>query len=202
MAVTESSPPVGESRPGGRAARVVAAVQQATAELLAEVGYDALSMEEVATRAGVHKTTVYRRWPTKAELVSTTVRELSERSVVVPDTGTLQGDLAAFSKAIVAYVNGPQTLAAARSLLAAAAGSEELASGLHRYWADRIHNATPIITRAIERGELAASVDPTLAIETAIGPIWVRLLLTGELVTPELAEEVAATVAAGLAAQR
>jgi AcrR family transcriptional regulator len=181
---------------------VVAAVQQATAELLAEVGYDALSMEEVATRAGVHKTTVYRRWPTKAELVSTTVRELSERSVVVPDTGTLQGDLAAFSKAIVAYVNGPQTLAAARSLLAAAAGSEELASGLHRYWADRIHNATPIITRAIERGELAASVDPTLAIETAIGPIWVRLLLTGEPVTPELAEEVAATVAAGLAAQR
>jgi len=196
------TPSVGEARPGGRAARVVASVQRATTELLAEVGYDGVTIEAVAARAGVHKTTVYRRWPTKAELVAATVRDASQRNVTVPDTGTLLGDLTAFAETIVAYVSDQQTMSATRSLLAAAAGSPELGAGMHQYWAERMRNAEPIITRAVERGELAPSIDPTVAIETAIGPIWVRLLLTGEPVTAELAQEVAAVVAAGLMAQK
>ena len=91
--MTESHARVGEQRPGGRAERVRNAVLEATAELLTEVGYDQLTIDEVAARAGVHKTTVYRRWPTKPELITAAASAHSEQNVPIPDTGTLLGDL-------------------------------------------------------------------------------------------------------------
>src|SRR5688572_9801014 len=90
---------VGEQRPGGRSARVRAAELAATAEALAEDGYDALSIEAVGARAGVHKTTVYRRWPTKADLVADAARARSEQHVPIPDTGGLAGDLRLLAEA-------------------------------------------------------------------------------------------------------
>src|SRR5580658_8453688 len=78
---------VGERRPGGRSARNRAAVLDAAVELLAEASYDDLSMENIAARAGVHKTTVYRRWPTKADLVADAIRARSQAVVPLPDTG-------------------------------------------------------------------------------------------------------------------
>src|SRR3712207_1543584 len=89
----EPQPRVGERRPGGRSARVRAAVLSATIDALVDVGYDGLSVEDVARRAGVHKTTVYRRWPTRAALVAEATRERSQQVIPVPDTGTLAGDL-------------------------------------------------------------------------------------------------------------
>ena len=68
--MSTTKPRVGEQRPGGRAERVRTAVLEAAAELLTEVGYDKMRVEDVAARAGVHKTTVYRRWPTKAALTA------------------------------------------------------------------------------------------------------------------------------------
>ena len=76
----------------------------ATADLLAEVGYEALTFEAVAQRAGVHKTTVYRRWPTKPDLVADAARERSVQLVEVPDTGTLLGDLTALARAVAANI--------------------------------------------------------------------------------------------------
>jgi AcrR family transcriptional regulator len=98
--MTISSLRPGEQRPGGRTAKVRAAVLQATVAALAEDGYEALNVEDVARRAGVHKTTVYRRWPTKPELVADAVRERSDERVEVPDTGTLAGDLQALARAL------------------------------------------------------------------------------------------------------
>jgi len=80
-------------RPGGRSARVVHDVLDAVLAELAERGYALLSMEAVAQRAGVNKTTIYRRWPTKPELVLHALQELSIRSVAVPETGTVREDL-------------------------------------------------------------------------------------------------------------
>src|SRR3954454_17804776 len=87
----------GASRPGGRSERVRSSVLAAAQELLAEGGYDALRVEDVASRAGVHKTTVYRRWPTKADLVMAVVEGRSEERVPVPDTGSLEDDLRQFA---------------------------------------------------------------------------------------------------------
>ena len=80
-------------RSAPRGAPVVRAVMRATFEELAEVGYGALSIDDVARRAGVNKTTVYRRWPTKEDLVTTALLALPEEYFAMPNTGTIRGDL-------------------------------------------------------------------------------------------------------------
>ncbi|MEL7157161.1 MAG: TetR/AcrR family transcriptional regulator [Actinomycetota bacterium] len=191
---------VGERRPGGRSARVRADVLRATSGLLEDVGYDELSMEDVAARAGVHKTTVYRRWPTKAELVFDAISEQSAEAVPVPDTGNLVDDLQLLAREVVANIGHPGRGRRSRSLVAAAATSDEVADAMHAFWAQRLAASAAIVERAVERGELPADADPHLIIESLIGPLWVRLLLTGEPITDELADRVAALVAAGATA--
>lgn len=195
--MTDAGPRVGQQRPGGRAARVRADVLAAAAELLTAVGYDQMSVEDVAKRAGVHKTTVYRRWQTKAELVADAVRIHSQEAVPIPDTGTVLGDLQAFAREIVANIGSEGGARRSRSIAAAAATSDELAAGMQVFWQERLAASAPIVQRAIERGELPTGTDPNLIIETVIGPLWVRLLLTGEPLTDDLADRVAELVTVG-----
>ena len=200
MTATEQR--VGEQRPGGRAARVRTAVLEATSELLTEVGYDRLTIDEVAERAGVHKTTVYRRWPTKPELVAEAVRVHSDENVPIPDTGTVLGDLQALASEVVANIGSDGGTRRSRSIAAAAATSDELAVGLHEFWVHRLTATAPIIERAVARGELPPDSDANLIIETLVGPIWLRVLLTGEPIDDDLAERVALLVATGAARQQ
>lgn len=175
-------------------------VLSAVSELLMEVGYEDMSVEDVAARAGVHKTTVYRRWPTKPELVVDAVGAQSEEDVPVPDTGTLLGDLQAFARAIAANIGSDGGARRSRSLVAAVAAltsSDQLVDRMHEFWAGRFTNASVIVERAIERGELPADTDPDLLIEALIGPLWVRLLLTGLPITDRLADDIARLVASG-----
>ncbi len=188
---------VGAQRPGGRAARVRSVVLKTTAEMLAEVGYDEMSVEEVATRAGVHKTTVYRRWSTKSALIADAIRVSSQENVPIPDTGSLRGDLQALARSVAATIGSTDGARRSRSLAAAGTMSEELAADMHAFWAERLSASGTVIDRAIARGELPASCDPNLIIETLIGPLWVRLLLTGEPITADLADRVADLVTDG-----
>ncbi|MCH9815895.1 MAG: TetR/AcrR family transcriptional regulator [Actinomycetia bacterium] len=191
---------VGVQRPGGRAARVQAAILQATTELLVEVGYERLTFEDVATRAGVHKTTVWRRWSTKAALVADATRLRSEQHVPIPDTGSLQGDFQSLAREVAANIGSDIGARMGRSLVSAAATSTELATELHEFWAHRFTLTAPIIDRAIERGELPPDADKNLLVEALIGPLWARLLLTGEEITPNIADSVATIVATGATA--
>jgi AcrR family transcriptional regulator len=176
---------------------VRADVLAATTELLGESGYEDLSIEAVATRAGVHKTTVYRRWPTKAELIADALSARSEDRVPVPDTGTLAGDLAALAHAIVANIGSDVGGAMARTLVAASITSTEVAATGAGFWAGRLARTGVIVERAVARGELPAGTDPRLVIETLIGPLYVRLLLTGAPLDAGFADQVAALVARG-----
>ena len=83
-------PAASRPRPGGRSARVVTAVHAATLELLEDVGYEMLQLSDVAKRAEVNKTTVYRRWPTKTALVVDLLTSYTRGAVATPDTGSLQ----------------------------------------------------------------------------------------------------------------
>ncbi len=190
---------VGEQRPGGRAERVRTSVLGATSDLLSEFGYDGVSIDDVATRAGVHKTTVYRRWPTKAELIAEAVRVHSDEHIPVPDTGSLLGDLQVLAGDVVTEVGSDAGARRSRSIVAAAASSDELAAQLHAFWAHRMTATAPVVERAIERGEVPASSDANLIIEALVGPIWLRLLLTGEPIDEAFARRVAELVAAGAA---
>lgn len=195
--MAEDQPRVGEQRPGGRAARVRSAVLEATSDLLTEVGYEKMSMEEVASRAGVHKTTVYRRWPTKAKLVFDAVSVQAEVNIPMPDSGTLLGDLEALARSVVANLESNDGTQRSRTLVAAAATSNELAEGMHAFWGHRFAASAKVIEQAIERGELPPETDSNLIIETLVGPIWLRVLLTGEPISNEFADQIATLVAAG-----
>ena len=87
-------PKFGGVRTGGRSARVVDHVLRTTIEVLGEAGYAGLRIDDVAARAGVNKTTVYRRWPTKIQLVAAALRQ-HYTPIPAPDTGDLQRDLVA-----------------------------------------------------------------------------------------------------------
>jgi AcrR family transcriptional regulator len=195
--MVEQATRVGGQRPGGRSARIRAAILDATLDLLAEGSYDGLRIDEVAARAGVNKTTVYRRWPTKAELVADAIRARSQEHVRIPDTGSLEGDLRGLARAVAANIGGTVGESVTKTLVAAAATAEEVATGAASFWAERIELATAIVERAVARGELDRRADAGLVIESLIGPLYVRLLLTGEPVTRSLADRVATLTAAG-----
>ena len=194
-----STPRVGEQRPGGRAARVRTAVLEAAGELLTEVGYDVMSMEDVAARAGVHKTTVYRRWPTKAALTADAASLKSADAIPIPDSGTLVEDLQLLARDVVANIGTDEGARRYRSIAAASATSDELTVAMHGFWAERLALSAVIVERAIARGELPDSADANLIIETVIGPLWVRLLLTGEPITEALADQAVEIVIRGIA---
>ena len=196
--MSDTSPRVGQQRPGGRAERVRTAVLEAAAELLTEVGYDNMRMEDVAARAGVHKTTVYRRWPTKAALTADAAALHSADAVPIPDTGSIEGDLRLLAREVAANIGTEGGSRRSRSITAAAATSDELAAAMHGFWAHRLAVSSEVVDRAIQRGELPADTDANLIIETVIGPLWVRLLLTGEPITEDLADRVVAVVIAGV----
>lgn len=169
-------------RPGGRAATVVAAVRQAAEELLEEVGYEGLVLTEVAARARVNKTTVYRRWPSKVDLVTDLFLSRTAQQDVGRDTGSLVGDLTALLQDVVCNVNSP----AARAVLSALIGGvldEEARGAREAFWAERYRRGAAITERAAERGELPRGTDARLLLEDACSPVYYRLLITGETVT-------------------
>lgn len=170
----------GERRPGGRTARVRAAAIEATLAELVEFGYAALTLEGIARRAGVHKTTLYRRWGTREELVLEAMLERAGKHISVPDTGSLREDLKELARTAAANAASPDVAAMARAVAAESPRDSKLAAANSRFWAERLALDAVIVERAMERGEVAAGSDPAQVIESVLGPIHLRLLLTGE----------------------
>jgi AcrR family transcriptional regulator len=191
--------PTPARRPGGRSARVRTAAIAATLAELAERGYSALSLEQIARRAGIHKTTLYRRWGTREELVLDAMLERASAHVSVPDTGSLREDLLALARTAAANAATPEVTAMARAVAAEAPRDGRLAAANQRFWAERLALDATILERAIARGEVAPGTDPRRVIEAVIGPIHLRLLLTGEPIDDAFLEGVVDVVVNGAA---
>jgi AcrR family transcriptional regulator len=93
-------------RTGGRSERVREAVLEAAFGELIDVGYAALSVESIAVRAGVNKTTIYRRWPTLEDLLVDALTAWSRDAIPVPDTGSIESDLLAAGRELAELLNG------------------------------------------------------------------------------------------------
>ena len=164
------------------------AILTATVELLAERGLAAMSIEEVAARAGVGKTTIYRRWPSKGLLALDAFVDSFREEQPLPDTGTLRGDLLsalhAWVRAVTQTAMGPMLT----GLIAEAQYDPELRGA----WRDRVleplrEQHRVMLDRAIARGEIAASVDREVVLDLFFGAAEHRLLLghlpmTGEFI--------------------
>jgi AcrR family transcriptional regulator len=186
-------------RPGGRSARVRAAAIAATLAELAENGYSALSLESVARRAGVHKTTLYRRWGTREDLVLEAMLDRAGEHISVPNTGSLRKDLFELVQTAAANAASPEVAAMARAVVAQMPHDSRLAAANRRYWDERLALDGMIVEQAIERGEVAPDTQPHQVIESVLGPIHLRLLLTGEPVSPEFLKAIVDVVVDGIA---
>jgi AcrR family transcriptional regulator len=185
---------VGTKRPGGRSADNLARILAATADLLVEKGYGRLSTEEVAERAGVHRSTVHRRFPTRAELVADMMTSLAAERVPVPDTGRLESDLLAFARAVRSATADPVAGALTRAIVAEGGDRPELGAVSAAFWAQRWEAAGGIVRRAIARGELPEATDHRLLVELVVAPIHFRTFITGDAVTDDLLAEIVAAV--------
>jgi AcrR family transcriptional regulator len=156
------------ARVGGRSERVVRDVLDASAKELARVGYAALRMDDVAAAAGVNKTTVYRRWPTKPDLVRATFEWLSQGPLETPDLGSIREDLGSLLAAFVARMASPEKRCIVRMIYADMEHPEvqELVRAMREQ--QRVPWRT-VITRAIERGELPAGSDAQLILDLVLG---------------------------------
>lgn len=171
MASTATRPP---GRP--RSARADRAIQDAAIELFVEQGFEAMSMEGVAARAGVGKTTIYRRWDSKEELVmDALVCHLT--SVEDPDTGSLREDLihllTMFQKTVRTT---PLGHVFPRMVAEVAEGSD-----LGRLYARRVieprrQMLRSILQRGVDRGDLPVGTDLELGLELIMGPVMLRRL--------------------------
>lgn len=186
----------GGRRLGGRSERVVRDVLRATTAELARAGYAALRVEDVAARARVNKTTIYRRWPTKAELVSATLRAAGGPPTEAPDTGTVRGDLMALLRAVVAKLSTPAGRGLYR-MITLEMDHPEVASIARVLRAESQVPWVRVIERAILRGELPEGSDPQLIAELIRGPVLSRLLRLREPVDEAYVEAVVNLVVLG-----
>jgi AcrR family transcriptional regulator len=198
-AAPKTKSPVAGRRRRGPSIKVRAAAIAATLAELADGGYSGLSLEKVARRAGVHKTTLYRRWGTREELVLEAMLERAGEHISVPDTGSLRRDLLELARTAAANAASPEVAAMARAVAAESPGDSRLAAANSRFWAERLALDAVIVERSIERGEVAAETEPRLVIEAVLGPIHLRLLLTGEPVDRSFLEGIVDVVVDGIA---
>ena len=188
-------------RPGGRSARVRNAVLDATLGLLHAHGLDGLTVSEVATRAGVHETSIYRRWGTRENLILDALLVHTEQQLPVPDTGSLRGDLLTYATALAAYLGTPLGNALDHAI-ASAGDDAETSRARTRYWDTRYEHAGEMITRAMGRGELPDTADPRFVLELLVAPLHFKVLLTREPLDPALPERIVDAILPGLGTDR
>ncbi len=179
------------ARPGGEAGAKAAPgrsldatkdplIHEAAITLIAELGYDRVSMEAIAAKAGASKATLYRRWPSKAELVVDAMQCRMQGKEVLPDTGDVRQDLLTGLRRMTKDM-ATRDVALAVGLMNAMRNDEHLARVIREQMFDVKHSATQAwISRAIERGQLPPTADAELFQEVAPAMVFMRLMMTGQ----------------------
>ena len=175
------------------------AILSATLELMAQHGFHDLRVDDVASRAGVGKATIYRRYRSKDELIAAAVAELVSE-ITVPDTGQTRTDLLALMRGAVAVYRRSVEAAVMPSLVEAMSRDAELARLVREEFLARRRAALrAVLERGIERGDLRGDLDVDLALDVLGGPLFYRLLITGGPIDDQLAEGVVELILRGFA---
>ncbi|NIH79802.1 TetR-like C-terminal domain-containing protein [Amycolatopsis viridis] len=164
------------ARPGGRSARVRAAVHRAVVEFLADNPAEGLTLPLIAGRAGVHPTTLYRRWGSVADLMADVASSRFSGDIVVPDTGSLREDLYRWAADVATDLADPDVLALTRATIGS--GPE----GGCACTADRHAQLTAILDRERARGGTAP--ETLHAADALLGPLYYRAIFVGQPADP------------------
>jgi AcrR family transcriptional regulator len=174
---------IAPARRGGRprSNETELAILQATRELLVECGVRKLTIEKVAAHAGVAKTTIYRRWRDKDELALAVVLDMVEQVVMLPELGNTRSELLAFVNAAVEVLGSTLMGRVMQGLVSDLATDPDLARAFReRVVSVRDAEVERLVERGVRRGDLRADTDATTVHDLLIGPVYYRLLLTGQ----------------------
>ena len=194
----DSSPaPARRGRP--RSQEADRAILEAAAQLLAERGLSGMSIEEVAARAGVGKTTIYRRWTSRGPLALDAFLAQFQSQQPLPDTGTLRGDLLAALRAWIRSV----TSTSAGPILASLIAEAQRDPALGDAWRDRVVEQLRaqhriMLDRAVARREIPAETDQEVVLDLIFGAAYHRMLHGHQPLTDSFARKVVDVVVAGI----
>lgn len=175
------------------------AIVQATQELLVEHGYQALTIEGVAARAGVGKQTIYRWWPSRAALVLEAYLAGSDAIPPPAETADTHADVRAMLDWLVAVLAQPIGGKVVAGLVADLKHDPDLAERFHRDVVPARRRAMrDALERGKERDEIRADADLDLAVDALHGAVFYRLLLSGEPLEPQFTEQLANQVIRGI----
>jgi AcrR family transcriptional regulator len=193
------------SRPTSPRARGVvfqSAVLDACLTQLADVGFERLSIPKVAELAGVNKTSIYRRWPGKADLVRDALAVAMRHTDNAPDTGQLHSDLCALASTVAAFTQSREGTAIIRIMLTEAGNPALRALATTAYAEAGKQGPWIVIERAIQRGELSRTVDPSLMLFTVAGAILHRVFVERQDVHDDFFKQLVDLVLYGAAIRR
>jgi AcrR family transcriptional regulator len=198
--------PASDSRstttPQSRRARSDRAILEATRALLADVGVRGLTIEGVAARSGVAKTTIYRRWRDKDELALAAVWNDLAGLQAPGDLGDTRAELLAFLEPVITAMRSPLMSSVIRGLISQIATHRDLGQAYREQFIEpRLGQLEPVIGRGVERGDLRPDTDVRLAHELLVGPVFYRLLFSGQPLDDGLGSRVADAVLRAFAAQ-
>jgi AcrR family transcriptional regulator len=179
----------------GRSEEARQSVLEAADDLLVEVGYARLTIEGIAGRAGVAKQTIYRWWSSKNDILMDAFVQDAAEALIPSDTADLRQDLRAHARNIARFLTESDAGAVFRALTAQAQHDPALATRLRfeHLGKQRVHDRLPF-ERAAARGALDPDVDIDLAVDQIVGPIYYRVLVTGQDPSPEFTDTLVDTV--------
>ena len=182
MSDTVFDEPATAERPRGRPRSAIAdqAIREAAVDLFAERGFEGFSVEDVADRAGVSKATVYRRYPSKVDLVVEAGSCLATDEIRFPDTGNLRDDVRGLARSLVNAFENTRAGKVMPVMTFERRRYPELDAGYRRFLADRKARTRAVLRRAVQRGELPGDTDIGVMSSMLVGPIFHRLMITQE----------------------
>ncbi|MEU2240424.1 MULTISPECIES: TetR/AcrR family transcriptional regulator [Streptomyces] len=170
-------------RPGGRSARIGEQVHQAVTELISERGYGKFTVGEVAARAGVADSSVYRRWGDLETLLTDVALTRLNAQSPMPDTGSLDGDLRTYAANVAREITGPDGLAVVRLAVALSSGGQQGVRAGDEIRDERMRQLQSMLDRARERGEHAP--DALGVLDHILAPMYIRVLFGMVPLTPD-----------------
>jgi AcrR family transcriptional regulator len=162
------------------------AVVDAAVELISEFGFDGLTMEAVAKRAGVAKATLYRRFPCKVDLAVAACEAVSPTLPPLPDTGSLRDDLLDVLEVLVNKLRTSDTGRLMPAMVAAAPTNPEVREALRRVSTSRRTRTADVLRRAVARGEVREDLDVEVVADVLTGPVVYRHLINGKPLTAKV----------------
>jgi TetR/AcrR family transcriptional regulator, regulator of autoinduction and epiphytic fitness len=169
-------------------------ILRASVEELAAAGYGAFTIESVATRAGVAKTTIYRHWPDKVGLIIDALGVFHEQMVPSLHDATVREQIERLLRHVAQVLRDPMFSRCIPALVEGAQRDPRLRELLHGYSAHRRRELVDVIAQGVGSGELPAGLDPDLVAVTLLGPIFYLGLMSGQPFAPEQARDLVRTV--------